>query len=99
MALVPPSVTQGAPSGPMITPCGAAAGPSGMRSTLPRGGVEAAELAVALGGIPDDAVGADGDVVRAAPRRKGIHLHRDFGRRHRSRDGGGGREQCGEERE
>ena len=35
---VPPSVTHGAPSGPMITPCGAAPWPRGISSTLPLAG-------------------------------------------------------------
>ena len=38
MAFVPPSVTHGAPSGPTITPCGAAPAPSGVRSTFPVAG-------------------------------------------------------------
>src|SRR5262245_11268432 len=38
MALSPPSVIQGAPSGPMITPCGAEPGPSGISSTVPVSG-------------------------------------------------------------
>jgi hypothetical protein len=35
MAFWPPSVTHGAPSGPMMTPWGAAPGPSGISSFLP----------------------------------------------------------------
>ena len=35
IAFCPPSVTQAAPSGPTITPCGAAPGPSAIRSDLP----------------------------------------------------------------
>src|SRR6185369_7692251 len=39
IALSPPSVIHAAPSGPMITPCGADPSPSGMRSTCPVSGL------------------------------------------------------------
>ena len=46
---------------------------------LARGWIEAAELAVTLGRIPDDAVLADGDVVRMATSRgQGIRLRGDL---------------------
>jgi hypothetical protein len=80
----------------MITPCGRA---ERDEIDLAAGGVETSELARALGGIPDDAVGADRHVVRAAPRRKRIRLHRDLRRDHRSPDGRGRCEQCRKERE
>jgi hypothetical protein len=77
MELVPPSVIQGAPSGPMMTPCGAAVGPSDQVDAA-GGRVEAAELTGALGGVPHDAVGAHRDVVRAAARGERIGLYRDL---------------------
>ena len=59
--------------------------------------IEPAELAVALGRVPDDAVAADGDVVReAASGGQGIGLHGDFRPRRWGRPGEDDeeREQC-----
>ena len=68
MAFRPPSVTQAAPSGPTITPWGAEPAPRGMAWPA-RGGIEPAERAGPLGGVPDRAVGRGRDVVRmVAPR-------------------------------
>ena len=52
MALSPPSVTQAAPSGPTMTPCGAEPSPSGISVVFPVCGIEPAELACSLRRVP-----------------------------------------------
>ena len=56
MAFCPPSVTQAAPSGPTITPCGAESFPSGIRSTVTRLGIKTTQDAGSLTGVPDRAI-------------------------------------------
>ena len=73
----PPSVIHAALSGPWITPCGDEPEPSGMSSVRPRLRVEPAEMAAALRGEPDAAVGRRRDVVDAGAARRaerpGLH--------------------------
>ncbi len=60
-----------APSGPWITPCGAEPRPSATSSHAAAGRVEPAEVAAALRGEPDAAVGRRRDVVDAGRLRRG----------------------------
>ena len=69
MAFRPPSVIHGAPSGPTITPCGAEPAPSGISRSRRVAGSSQPSVAVALGRVPDAAVGGGRDVVRVVPAR------------------------------
>ena len=56
-------MTQAAPSGPTMTPCGDEPCPSLTESIWPVAGCEAPQLADRLRGIPDGAVGRRRDVM------------------------------------
>jgi len=84
-------VIQAAPSGPWMTPCGAE---RHLAHSAGRG-VQDAERAAALAGVPDKAVGPGSDVMGAAA--GGNIVDADIGR---LRGGGGGRrEKSGEKQE
>ena len=75
MAFSPPSVIQGAPSGPTITPWGREPSPRRDLGDPAGRGVEPAQLARALRGVPDGAVGGDGHVVGSRARGHVVLLH------------------------
>ena len=86
IAFSPPSVTQAAPSGPTMTPCGAEPSPSGISVVCPGRRVEPSEPAGVLGRVPDRPVGGGRDVVRvrSGGNRVLVDAEADGGRRGRS---------------
>ena len=75
MALRPPSVIHGAPSGPTMTPCGAEPLPEPRESGPPGPWVQPAELARVLRRVPDATVAGRSDIVRMRAARDGELAH------------------------
>ena len=69
IAFSPPSVIQGAPSGPTMTPCGAEPSPSAIVVTSPVAGSSWPSVPSRCAGVPDAPVGGRRDVMRMRARR------------------------------